>query len=187
MATDRPEDTLNFVDGNHVFIHGVFDESISKHVLPSLVKLVEIQGKVKNGKIKFYINSDGGLVFSLLDLLAQIEMAKKMGVIVETYVYGRAYSCGSLLACSGSPGHRYISGQAEHLCHLGSAGTGVVCNDVELKRSHERAQYHFDRIRKLYKKYARIKDLDKAIKYDNYFIRGKEIIANGLADKIIDE
>ncbi len=177
---------LNFVDGNNIFIHGDFNDTISKKVVPQLIKEIEKQKQMKDGILKFYINSDGGWVSSLQDLLALVEIAKKNNIVVETYVFGRAYSCGSLLACAGTKGHRYISYNAEHLCHLGYSSTGTVRNDIELGRNAERVQNHFNKVRLLYKKYANVKNLDEVIMHDDYYIRGNDIIENGLADKYVD-
>jgi ATP-dependent protease ClpP protease subunit len=176
---------LNFVKDNSVFIYGDFGDSIAKDVIPDLLKEIEKQSKLKDGKIKIYIDSNGGYTRYLFNMLAVIEDAKKKGIIVETYVFGYAYSCGSMLACAGSKGHRYISYLAEHLCHLGFAGAGAS-NDVELERGRERVQAHFDKVRNLYRKYANLKDLENVIKFDHYFIRGAEIIENGLADHFVD-
>lgn len=178
--------SMNSVKGNKVFIYGAFDESIAKDVIPALIDLVEAQKLLKVGNIKIYIDSNGGYARYLYDLLAIIESAKKSGVTIETYVFSYAYSCGSVLACAGTKGNRFISSNAEHLCHLGSASTGTVTNDVELERGSSRVKNHFDKIRALYKKYASIKNLEEAIKNDNHFIRGNDIIKNGLADKLID-
>jgi ATP-dependent protease ClpP protease subunit len=176
---------LNFIKENSVFIYGDFGDSIAKDVIPALIKEVEKQKERKEGKIKFYIDSNGGYTRYLYNLLAIIEDAKKKGIIIETYVFGYAYSCGSMLACAGSKGHRYISYLAEHLCHLGFAGA-TAANDVELERGKERVQAHFDKVRNLYRKYANLKDLDNVIKFDHHFIRGADIIENGLADHFVD-
>lgn len=176
---------LNFMKDNSIFIYGHFDDSIAKEVIPNLLKEIEKQKDLKEGKIKFYIDSNGGYSRYLFNLLAIVEDAKKKGIIVETYVFGYAYSCGSMLACAGTKGHRYISYLAEHLCHLGFAGAGAS-NDVELQRGAERVKSHFDKVRTLYVKYATLKDLEKVIQFDSYFIRGGDIIENGLADKFID-
>jgi ATP-dependent protease ClpP protease subunit len=146
---------------------------------------VDKQKKLKEGTIKFYIDSNGGYTRYLFNLLAIIEDAKKKGIVIETYVFGYAYSCGSLLAASGTKGSRYISYLAEHLCHLGFAGTGAI-NDIELARGAERVKSHFDKVRNLYRKYANLKDLDSAIQFDHHFIRGADIIENGLADHFVD-
>lgn len=184
--TTSPNTALNTIKGNKIFIYGNFDDTIAKDVIPSLIELIDAQKLLKNGTIKFYIDSNGGYARYLYDLLALIEGAKKDGIIVETYVFSYAYSCGSVLACSGTKGKRFISINAEHLCHLGSASTGIVTNDIELERGSDRVKNHFDKIRALYKKYATIKNLAEVIKNDSHFIRGMDIIKNGLADNLFD-
>ena len=182
----KEEKGMNFIKDNNVYIFGSFDESIAKNVIPLLLKEIDKQKNLKNGIIKFYIDSNGGYTRYLFNLLAIIEDAKKNGITIETHVYGYAYSCGSLLACSGTVGHRFVSYLAEHCLHLGQTGTGQVINDVELERTAERAKSHFDRVRNLYKKYAHVDNLDEYIKFDSWFLRGQQIIDNGLADKMVD-
>jgi ATP-dependent protease ClpP protease subunit len=183
----KKEESLNFTVKNKIFIYGFFDESIPKIVVPDFLKVIEEEEKKSEGIIEFYINSDGGTTYYLKDLLALIEVAKKKNIIIKTYVFGRAYSCGSVLACSGTKGERYIYEYSEHLCHLGSSGTGVTRTDKQLERASERVKAHFDFVRNIYKKYANIKDLEVLLMDDNYFLRGQEIIDNGLADKFLTE
>ncbi len=176
---------LNFSAGNGFYIYGEFDDTIMTNIVPALIKEIEYQKNLKESKIKFYINSNGGIADILFNLLSLIESAKKENIVVETYVFGKAYSCGSLLACAGTKGHRFIGEYAEHLCHLGSTSSGSITNPIESKRMQERIDSHFKDIKSIYKKYASIKNLDKVIENDRYFIRGDDIITNGLADKII--
>jgi ATP-dependent protease ClpP protease subunit len=183
---DDKKDGLNFVKNGDVYIYGVFDDSIAKSVIPDLVKEIEAKKSKRDAKISFFIDSNGGETRYLFNLLALVEMAKAAGITIETNVFGHAYSCGSLLAAAGTKGHRRISWLAEHLCHLGSASTGVVVNEVELSRGAERVASHFERVRTLYKKYANLENLEDAIKFDNHFIRGEAIIKNGLADSFVD-
>ena len=184
-ADDSTPSGLNFMKDGVVYIYGTFNDSIAKEVIPDLLKEVAKQKALKDGKIKIYIDSNGGTTRYLYNLLAILEDAKKGGVIIETYVFGYAYSCGSILACAGTKGYRYVSYLAEHCAHLGAGGL-IAINDTELERSSARVRAHFDRVRDLYRKYADIKDLESAIKFDNYYIRGGDIITNGLADKFID-
>ena len=39
-------------------------------------------------------------------------------------------------------------------------------------------------VRDIYERYAKVKDLDAALKDDCYMLFGKDIIKNGLADKM---
>lgn len=183
MENDGKKES-NFYEDNNFYIYGEFDESIATNIIPKLIKQIEEKKKFKDAKISFYISSDGGYAHILQSLLSLFEKAKKEGIIVETYVFANAYSCGSLLACAGTKGHRYIGEYAEHMCHLGAAGM-FASNDIQHERESLRIKAHFNFVRAIYKKYATIKDLEKVIHDDSYFIRGKDIITNGLADKVI--
>jgi ATP-dependent protease ClpP protease subunit len=178
--TEKKE--LNFVEGNTIFIHDNFKSNISFCVLPYFDKLIKNEKNKKEGKIIIDIASDGGYVYYLKAMLARVEKAKKEGIIIETRVLSHAYSCGSMLACSGTKGYRFVSEDAEHLCHLGAAGL-FVFNDTELEREAERVKAHFDFVRSKYKKYAKIPNLTQTIKDDKLYVRGQNIIDWELADK----
>ena len=184
---EKKKKILNYTLGNIIYIHGVFDDSISEYVLHSLDSIIKEQIKKKKGKIIFDINSNGGYTRYLRGLLSRIEYCKKQGIIVETRVSSHAYSCGSILACSGTIGYRYVSEFAEHLCHLGSSSTGHVINDIELERMSERVKAHFDFVRDTYKKYAKIPDLKNVIHDDCLFVRGQKILDWKLADKFLSD
>jgi len=173
---------LNFIEENTIFIHGVFDEDISLNIFPKFDKLIKVEKDKKEGKILIDIASNGGYTYYLKGMLARVERAKKDGIIIETRIFANAYSCGSILACSGTKKHRLIGEYAEHCCHLGSAGLMAI-NDTELERQTERIKAHFDMVRELYKKYAKIPKLEEVIKDDCLFVRGQTIIDWGLADK----
>ncbi len=143
------------------------------------------EGKTaKTGTIRFYINSHGGWAMYAFNLLSLIERAKAAGITVETYVFGCAFSCGSLLACSGTKGHRFVGEYAKHICHLGAAGTWAI-NDIEHERESTNVKAHFETIRDVYRKYAKIKNLEKAIRDDGLSFRGQSIIDNRLADTLL--
>jgi ATP-dependent protease ClpP protease subunit len=180
----------NFINKNTVYIHGEFDIDIIE-ILPLIRKEIDNQKTLKNGKIIFSINSVGGYVYILISLLNLIDYAKKSGVIVETIVESMAYSCGSLLACSGSIGHRYIAEYAEHLCHF-PRGSFYSATLEQLDRNAERLKRVMLNCKSIYKKYCKdtaqkgyIEKLFRSMKDDNFFIPAKECIKYGLADKIL--
>ena len=160
------ENKTIFTSDNKVFICGNFTDKIIE-ILPEIDKIIEQQTNLKHSKLIFEIDSNGGITDYLNILIAKIEKAKKLGIIVETNVYAKAYSCGSLLACAGTVGYRNVTEYAEHLCHLGNAGTGRVFTDLQLERSAARIKRHFDFVRSYYTKYAKIKDLEKVISDDD--------------------
>ena len=177
----------NFVKDNKIFIYGDFDESIAINVLPELLNILNVQVSNKKGLIKFYINSNGGETSYLYNLLAIIERAKVEGVTIETFVFGNAFSCGSLLASAGTKGSRYISDTARYFCHIGNGSGYTPTTKEQVDRIGKYNKAHFDTIYRLYEKYANIKELRKAMTDNMYFITGKDIIKNGLADKMYDK
>ena len=180
------KESLNFIENDIVFIHGDFDDTILSHVIPGVFDLVKNESKKKNGKIVIDINSYGGYTHILYQLLAIIENAKAAGVVVETRALGVAMSCGSILAASGTKGHRFIGENTTHLCHLGSAAFRVR-TDLQLDRLYKDGKMHFNRIRNLYTKYAKIPDLENVIKDDALFIYDEQCVEWGLADKFYEQ
>tara|TARA_R110000868_G_C10972986_1_gene771174 strand:- start:53021 stop:53743 length:723 start_codon:yes stop_codon:yes gene_type:complete len=177
----------NFISPeNTIFIHDNFDEDIVRNILPVFDRLIEDESGKKKGLITIDIDSNGGYARYLQSLLMRVDIAKSKGIIVKTIVSAYAYSCGSMLACSGTNGHRFISSHAEHLCHLGSVGLSAI-NDKELERGSARIKAHFDFVRSIYKKNANIPELNKVIHDDCLFIQGQKIIDWGLADKFIED
>jgi len=179
---ENKDQKLNFIKDNIIYVHGNFDLSISIDVLPELDKLITQTLKEKDSKIIFDIDSHGGFAHILKNLLARIEYCKKNNIIVETRTFGIAYSCGSLLACAGTKEHRYIAEYSQHCCHLGSSGLRAT-NDKILEREYKNSKAHFDFVRDLYKKYAKIPNLKEVINDDSLFVRGQQIIDWELADK----
>ena len=187
MAEEKAK--VNFTQDNTVYIHGEFDDSIVS-ILPTIKSIIETQKTLKNGMITFSINSVGGCFHILHSLLNLIEYAKKEDVIVKTVVECRAESCGSLLACSGTTGHRYMSEYAEHLCHF-SRASRYSETPLQLDRNSEYLRRAMYSCKDMYKKYCEptaedgyIEQLFEAMKDDYFFIPAKECIKYGLADKI---
>lgn len=177
---------LNFIHNNTVYIHGLFDDSLST-ILPEIANIIKCQKESRNGEIIFHINSSGGSACWLLNLLEYIEKAKQDNIIVKTIVLAKAYSCGSMLACSGSVGHRYIGEYAEHLVHLGSVNLQTITTEEQMLRLKEYTTQHFELCKKIYTKYASIPNLNQKLKDGDYYIYGKDIIEYGLADKFFSE
>ena len=180
----------NFVDKNIVYICGEFDKSIIE-LLPKINDIIATQKPLKEGKLIFRINSNGGYVYILNSLLNIVEQAKKDGIIVETIVDDRAYSCGSQLACSGTIGHRFMSEYAEHLCHYGSGGFRSHTPE-QIERDADYLKRSFANIKARYKKYCEptaqkgmVAKLFEKMKDDSFFIPAKECIRYGLVDKIL--
>lgn len=84
--------------------------------------------KSGQGIIPIQIDSDGGEVHALLGM---ISMIKSSPVPVATIVPAKAFSCGAVLASSGTPGNRYISQHGSILVHQISLGEEGKMSDVQ--------------------------------------------------------
>ena len=178
---------LNYMDKNgNFYILGEFDETISENVVPNLVKKIEEEEHKPEGKIIFYINSNGGYCHELYNLLALIDIAKQKGIRIYTIITGRAYSCGSMLAIHGD--HRAIYKYGTHLMHLGEAGT-LNHTFKQLERETNFIKEHFENIVKMYVENTNIseKQIREMLLDDSCFLNAEQCKELGLVDEIIGE
>lgn len=172
-----------FID--NVFYLGDFDEDLEKEVVLPLTAEVKHQSRMKKGRIDLHINSYGGLADVAFHLVDLMEIAKREGVTVRTYVPSAAYSAGSILAVVGTPGERYIAKDAHHLAHYGHIyAAGETPTQVE--RAGARAQRFFKKVYKHYETYCEIPDLEKHILDDNWYITASQAKRWKMADKFSD-
>ena len=180
---------LNFVEDSNVYILGEFDESISSDVVPALNKLIDTLDDLassKNNTITFYINTSGGNVNELYNLLALIDIAKQKNIKIKTVVTSDAFSCASLLAIHGD--ERLIYKFGTHLLHLGCVSTSV-CTFTQLKRNEKFIKEHFENIVKMYVENTKIPEekVRELLIDDTCFLNANECKEMGLVDKIIGE
>lgn len=189
-GNDEPVDAVektsdNYVEGNSIYIMGGFDDTITKNVVPNLVRIIEQQRKLRDGKIEFYVNSVGGYVYALNSILTLVSIAKSHGIKIVTYNMGEAYSCGSILCVVGD--ERYMYRYAKNLMHLGQ-DFSVSSTIKNLKRNGRRSMRHFEGIIDIYKRHTKL-SVDKIreiMSDDCYYLDAKECVRHGLADKILD-
>jgi ATP-dependent protease ClpP protease subunit len=173
----------NFVKDGSVYILGDFDSSISKNVIPEMVKMIDEKKKMSEPKIDIYINSAGGIVSELIGLLSVIQLAKNAGIAICTYNIGMAHSCGSLLFIHGDA--RVMYRNAESLMHLGNTGDFYSTYE-QLERSTKRTKWHFDRIVNMYVEHTKMnrKKIEKILKDDCCYMNAEECLKNGICDAI---
>ncbi len=132
------------------------------------------------GDIEFFINSPGGLV---TEGMAIYDVMNYIRAPVQTIVMGQAASMGSLLACAGEPGKRWILPHARHMVHQPSAGFRGQATDIQIHAAE--TQRVKDELNAAYVKHTgrSIKEIEAALDRDN-FMNAKESIEFGLADII---
>lgn len=178
---------MNWNEGN-TFILTDFDDNMEASLVLPLTLEVKRQSKYRDGRIDLYINSFGGYAHLVFHMISQIELAKRNGVVVRTIVPDIAYSAGSILAVTGTPGERYIEKSAEHLIHYGKQGS-VETTPEQLERNHIAKTAHFKRIKQHYLNYTKIPapELDKLMSDDSAFMKGPVAVRKGLADSFMDK
>lgn len=176
---------MNNYEGNTFFINDV-DDNLEMSIVIPMIKEIENQSRLKNGYIDIWVNTHGGYAHLAFQVVSFMELAKRNDIIVRTMINSIAYSAGSIIACAGSPGHRYIERDAEHLLHLGTTGSGESTVQ-QLERNHAQKSGHFKRIFNHYNKYANVPNLEDSLSDDSYFVNAAKCIKFGLADKYMDK
>lgn len=178
---------MNWNDGN-VFFLTDFDDNMEASIVLPLIKEIQHQRKLRYGNIDLYINSFGGYKHLVFQLISLVENAKREGILVRTIVPDIAYSAGSILAITGSPGERYIEKTGEHLIHYGITGS-METTPEQLERNNRQKQGNFRKILNHYKAYTEIDHdtLDRLMNDDSAFIPATKCVKWGMADKYMEK
>lgn len=144
---------------------------------------IEDKGKSVDERkpIKIFINSDGGDLNTIMNVVDMIELSKTP---VITIALGKAYSAGGLLLMAGDM--RYIFKNTSCLIHDGSSGiygtTGKMLDNLEFTKGLER------RIRDYIISHTDIPDdlYDSNYRRD-WFLFSDEMIRYNVADEIIED
>ena len=174
-------------DENRFYITGEFNKDMEDGVVSHLRKEIEAQAAKKEGLIELYISSNGGNAYVLIQIVELVELAKRRGVKVRTVVTSHAYSCGSMLAVTGTEGERYISRYAEHLVHYGQFDGYRKSTPFQIERDAERFRRWTGTILEHYERYCNIPDLAEHLKDDSFWIPADDAVEWGMADKYADD
>ena len=169
-----------YYEDNEFFISD-FDESLETLIIP-LTKESKNQARYRDGFINLTINSHGGYEYLVNHFIALVEMAHGLDVTMRTIVPAAAYSAGSMLAITGTPGERYIGPNAQHLVHYGYTGSSES-TPLQVERSTKAKIDSFKKTLEHYRSYANIPNLDQEMLDDGFFIPSRQCIKWGLADK----
>ena len=195
----------NYVIGNSVFILDEFRSSTTNEMIGDLSDLVmkleprdEYKGIVTlkspydidtstYNVIDVFINSNGGDITILNSISTLLGIAKSKGAIIRTTVCGKAYSCGSALAITGTPGFRIMYANAYHLVHFGSQ-TRTAKQESEIESVVTNMKEHHANWNNLYLNNTNIsqKELKKLMSKDSY-IPANNALKLSFCDWIINE
>lgn len=175
-----------FQNEGNVFFIGDFDDSAEKELVIPLTKEIQKQRKLREGRIDLYINSFGGYAHLLGHLTQLVEIAKRDGIVVRTIVPDVAFSAGSMLAVTGTPGERYIARTGNHLIHYGQTGS-TESTPLQVDRFWEWKKSDFANTVKHYERYAEVPDIRDHVADDGFFVPASKCIKWKLADKYLEK
>ena len=169
------------IEGNLVYVSD-FDDRLEDELCLDFVKLIDEESVKADGRIDIFINSYGGLADVAFHLIELVGYAKSRDIVVRTIVTSAAYSAGSILAVTGTPGERYIAKHAHHLVHYGMDGA-VVSTPKQTQRSMTKTQAFFNQMYEIYDTHCEIPDLKEQMSDDSFYINAKKAIQWKMADK----
>jgi ATP-dependent protease ClpP protease subunit len=175
------------VNSGNVFYIEDFDEGAARDHIIALTKAVQTQRQFKEGRIDLYINSAGGYMYLVQHLIELVEIAKRDGVVVRTIVPYMAFSAGSMLAITGTPGERYIARDAEHVIHYGTTLGTQEETPKQIERWSGYKARDFKKRIAHYEKYAEVPGLDAEMMDNGFSVPAQKCIKWGLADKYLDK
>ena len=142
----------------------------------------DIKDYSKRKPIKIFINSNGGSLNAIMELITICNLSKTP---VYAIGMGKCYSAGGLLLMGIPKGNRYILSTTEALVHDGSTGsmgdTGKVLDDLEQTKKTEEITKQFILEHTTIPEELYDKNYRK-----NWWLDSSEIIKYGLADHVIE-
>jgi ATP-dependent protease ClpP protease subunit len=169
---------------NRFYLLGEVDEDMQKLVADPILKSIQEQSILRDGKLQLIIQGPGGYWSVCSHILSLIDLAKAHDVVVETIVVGEVCSASSIIAVAGSKGHRYISPVAEHMVHYGSS-YAYGASPTEMEREAGFTKRFFQNVEKHYRAHCKIPNLHEIIQHDSLFIPAGKCLKWGLADHYI--
>lgn len=190
---------------NYVFVSGPVTGAMADAIKMQFTylanKMMNEKGNIVPEKvtpIKMIINSPGGEILAMDQILDAMNDVKKSGIPVETYV-GFAASAATLIASNGTFGRRFISPKARFMIHqpLGGArgqATEIAINNRLIQQMKQELIDHLtERIigkenKDCDKKSEAYKKMRTQVKRDverDKWMKGHEVVDYGLADAVI--
>jgi ATP-dependent Clp protease protease subunit len=160
----------------------MLDGEVTQHSASLIcAQLLFLESENPDKAISLYINSPGGSVTAGMAIYDTMQYIKPA---IHTIVMGQAASMGSLLAMSGTAGHRFILPNARHMIHQPLGGASGQATDVEIQaRELLRWKKVLTEIyvKHTHKTYDQLtQDMER-----DFFMTADEAVSYGLADKVL--
>ena len=160
----------------------MLDTEVTSHSASLIVaQMLFLEADDPERDILFYINSPGGSITAGMSIYDTMQFVK---CDVQTIVCGLAASMGSLLACAGAPGKRFILPHSQHMIHQPLGGAEGQVTEVEI-RYKELLRWK-KTLTELYVTHSTqdYKTLERDMDRDNW-MTAEQAVTYGLADRIL--
>lgn len=179
---------------NRVYILDYMEDDYRWQVLLPLNEyIIKTQKAIENDEFKedahiqFFIDCGGGEVSLMWATLALMKVAKRSGIIIDTFIYGRAASAASEIAIYGD--NRYMYESSYHGIHFGCEFASNVQNKHGIDTNRDRMYSNFESTLSHYLKNTKAtkQQLEKWLKEEITYLNSKQCKKLGFVDKVIKE
>ncbi len=162
-----------------IFLVGEVNDAMADSFVAELIHLVS-----KGKPIDIYINSPGGSVSAGL-VIYDIIQAYSEQIEINLYCTGTAASMAAIILAGGKKGHRFILPHSKVMIHEPLIAGGLGGSATTIKKTSDSILETKSIISGILSKHTGkgIKQIDKAISYDNY-MNAEEAIRFGICDEI---
>ena len=177
----------NYMYGDTVFILDEITDDNCAYLIGDLTFFVmnqENQGKV----LTFIINSPGGSVYTMLNIIGLMNVARINNIEIITFVMGCAASAASVLAVQGDK--RMMNNVSRHFIHFGTMWS-VTEKQSEIEKIYTQTKDLSERLNNLYLESCNGK-LTKSVlldlqKDERGYLTAEQCMQYGLCDAIIED
>ena len=177
----------NYMFGDKVFIYDVITSENMAHLIGDLstfILNVENFGR----KLSFFINSSGGDVSVMMNVIGLMNIARLNNIEIDTYVLGYAASAASLIAVNGTC--RIMSKLARHHLHFGTI-FDITTKQSEIEKICNQNTEYAENMKNLYLTACNGKlsreVLDKLEEDERGILSAKQCLKYGLCDVIVED
>lgn len=138
-------------------------------------------------RLQFFINSPGGEVSVMMNIISLMNIGKLYNMDLETYVLGHVASAASLIAVHGT--QRVMSKIATHHLHFGTL-FNITTKQTEIEKIYKQNTEYSENIKNLYLDCCRGKlspdVLEKLYEDERGILNAEQCLKYGLCDCIIE-
>lgn len=177
----------NYMFGDKIFIYDVITTENMAHLIGDLSTYV-LNYENMGRKLSFFINSVGGDVSVMMNIIGLMNIAKLNDIDIDTYVLGHAASAASMIAVNGNC--RIMSKLATHHLHFGTI-FDVTTKQSEIEKICNQNTEYAENMKNLYLTACKGKlsreTLDRLEEDERGILNAKQCLKYGLCDVIIED